>query len=168
MQPAQEPLSQPAKLGASVLLGVSISFVTLLSSLAIFYVMGALGSDLYRSTCESLLVAGIAGLSTFAFCFFDYFLPNRFLTGTDRAGFVRLICWLSIILFADAFLESAFVQRVFRPKDGTWFLRWPSQCVLAGFLRLVAGICKKKWGWAIWGICALLWGGLWVFSIFAE
>jgi len=168
MESAQKPLALPAKLGTSILLAVSVSFVILLSALAIFYATGMLRYELYRSTGESFLVAGIVGLSTFAFCFFDFFSPNRFFTGTERAGFVRLICWLSVILPIDAFVESVFIPRLSWVRDGTWFLRWPAEFILAGLLGMFIGISQKKWGWVSWGMFLFLFGSFWVLSIFAE
>jgi hypothetical protein len=154
--------------GTSILLAVSVSFLILVAALAMFDATGELGHELYRSTRESCLVAGILGSFAFAFCFFDFFSPNRFFTGAERAGFVRLICWLSVLLTADAFVESMIVPQMPWIRDGTWFLRWPAECILAGLLGIVAGISKKKRRWATWGMCVLLWGGFWLFVIFSE
>jgi len=168
MESTQKPLALPAKLGTSILLAVSVSFLILLSALGVFYATSEFRYELYRSTWESCLLAGILGLFAFAFCFFDFFSPNRFFTGAERARFIRVICWLSIVLPVDAFVESMFVPHLFWVRDGTWFLRWPAEFILAGLLGIVSGISNKKWAWGVWGMFLLLYGAFWILSIFSE
>lgn len=137
-------------------------------SLAAFYIAGRLKLEVYERAIQSLVVAGTLGSAVFVFCFFDLIPATRFVTGAERAGFVKLVSWLSVALPVDALIESSFVPHLLHRVDLTWFLRWPVEFVVAGLLGIVAAISKKRWGWAIWGTVPLLWGILWFRGMFSE
>jgi hypothetical protein len=68
-----------------------------------------------------------------------------------------------VILPLESFGELLLVQLLF-PRSGTtlWYLRYPAQFVVGGLLGIVAGACKRKWGWVVWGSVAGLYGTFWV------
>jgi hypothetical protein len=155
--PAQEQLSTPAKLGVSIALGLITAVIVLAASLAIFYIEGRLTYQGYESIALSFVVATASGLSVFVICLLDIIAGSRILTGTERAGFMKFSCWLSVALPIDAWLEPVLDLRLFHIRDGTLLiLRWPSQFMIAGLFGIAAGISKKKWGWIVWGMIPLL------------
>lgn len=89
MRSAQEPLSRPAKLGVSIVMGLVTLFTFFVVFLGVFYIAGRLRYQGYESIFKSLVVAGTFGFSMFVFCFFDLIAATRFLTGTDRASLPR-------------------------------------------------------------------------------